>query len=49
MDNIFRKELKVDDSVADMSLADELDDCTPEPGQKKGEIKFIAFLVVIIL
>ncbi|XP_026216895.1 TIN2_N and Myb_DNA-bind_4 domain-containing protein isoform X2 [Anabas testudineus] len=36
MDRIFRKELKVDDSVADMTLTEELDDCTPEPGQKKG-------------
>lgn len=37
LDKIFRKELKVDDSVADMLVTDELDDCTPEPAQKKGE------------
>ncbi|KAF3705093.1 Zinc finger and SCAN domain-containing protein 29 Zinc finger protein 690 [Channa argus] len=35
MDKIFRKELKVDNSVAETSIVDELDDCTPEPCQKK--------------
>lgn len=37
MDKIFRKESKVNDSVRDMLVTDELDDCTPDPGQKKGE------------
>ncbi|XP_029019444.1 uncharacterized protein zgc:113263 [Betta splendens] len=36
MDKILRKESKVDDSVGEMLVTDELDDCTPEPGQKKG-------------
>lgn len=37
MDEIFRRELKVDGSVADMSATDEPDDCTLVPPQKKGE------------
>ncbi|XP_069556074.1 uncharacterized protein [Brachyistius frenatus] len=36
MENIFRKELKVDDAVVDASVSDEPDDCVPEVGQKKG-------------
>ncbi|XP_038594975.1 uncharacterized protein zgc:113263 [Micropterus salmoides] len=36
MDEIFRKELKVDSSDADTSVADELDDFPLVPGQKKG-------------
>lgn len=37
MDEIFRKELKVDSSDADTSVADELDDFPLVPGQKKGD------------
>ncbi|XP_070785463.1 uncharacterized protein [Enoplosus armatus] len=36
MDEIFRRELKADDSVADTSVTDEPNDCTPVPGQKKA-------------
>lgn len=39
MDEIFRKELKVDGSVADTSVTDEPDDSTMVLGQKKGETK----------
>lgn len=39
MEKIFRKELKVDGSVADVSVTDEPRDSTLEPGQKKGETK----------
>lgn len=35
MQTIFGKELKVDDSVADTSVAEEPDDYAPEPSQKK--------------
>lgn len=35
MEEIFRKELKVDDPVTDTSVPDEPEDCAPEPGQKK--------------
>ncbi|XP_056223663.1 uncharacterized protein zgc:113263 isoform X1 [Seriola aureovittata] len=35
MEEIFRKELKVDGSVTDTSVPDEPDDCAPEPSQKK--------------
>nr|XP_020455352.1 uncharacterized protein LOC109959929 isoform X2 [Monopterus albus] len=35
MEKIFSKELKVDDSVADTSVTDELDDYTPGLGHKK--------------
>lgn len=37
MDEIFRRELKMDGSVADMLVTDEPDDCTLVPPQKKGE------------
>lgn len=37
MDEIFRRELKVDGSVTDTSVSDEPDDCTLVPPQKKGE------------
>ncbi|XP_040886126.1 uncharacterized protein zgc:113263 isoform X2 [Toxotes jaculatrix] len=36
MENIFRKELKVDGSVADTPVTDEPDDCVPELSQKKA-------------
>ncbi|XP_071358596.1 uncharacterized protein [Trachinotus anak] len=35
MEEIFRKELNVDNSVADTSVPDEPDDCAPELSQKK--------------
>lgn len=41
MDEIFRRELKVDDSVADTSVSDEPDDFTLMSGQKKGETEQI--------
>lgn len=37
MDEIFRRELKVDRSVTDTSVTDEPDDYTHLPAQKKGE------------
>lgn len=40
MEKIFRKELKVNSSVADTSVTDEPDDCAPELSQKKGETKW---------
>ncbi|XP_039998716.1 uncharacterized protein zgc:113263 isoform X2 [Xiphias gladius] len=36
MEKIFRKELKVNSSVADTSVTDEPDDCAPELSQKKA-------------
>lgn len=36
MDKIFRKELRVDDSVAETSPGVEDDDCVSEPSQAKG-------------
>ena len=39
MEKIFRKELKVDGSVAETSVIDEPDEGTLELSQKKGETK----------
>ncbi|XP_047191851.1 uncharacterized protein zgc:113263 isoform X3 [Scophthalmus maximus] len=36
MEEIFRKELKLDGSVADTSATEEPDDCAPEPSPKKA-------------
>lgn len=41
MEEIFRKELKVDGSVTDTSVPDEPEDCASEQGQKKGEAIYI--------
>lgn len=41
MDKIFRKDLNMDDSVANPFLVDEVDDFAPEVHQVKGKIKVL--------
>ena len=40
MEQIFRKELKADGSLADTSATEEADDTGPEPSQNKGATKW---------
>lgn len=47
MEEIFRKELKVDDLVTDTSVPDESEDCAPEPVQRKGEAIYLLGAVYI--
>lgn len=47
MEEIFRKELKVEDLVTDTSVPDESEDCAPEPVQRKGEAIYLLGAVYI--